>query len=144
MKKHFAFILSSILGGIFYFTIGWIAFEYLLGSYMSEHTINVQGFRKNEEESSLTMLIVSCLAYSTLLSVIFGYLSDIKTFKNGFLAGTIIGMLVAVMVDSYWYATSHFFNNLAPLVIDIGAAGLTVGLMGGVIAFVLGYVSKFD
>jgi hypothetical protein len=43
------------------------------------------------------------------------------------------------MTDTYWFSTSHFFNGPAPLLADVAAAGLTVGVMGGVIGWVLGY-----
>lgn len=32
---------------------------------------------------------------------------------------------------------SHFFNGPAPLLVNVVAAGITVGLMGGVVARVL-------
>jgi hypothetical protein len=43
------------------------------------------------------------------------------------------------MTDSYWYATSNFFNNLKPMLADIIAATVTVGTMGSVIVGVLLY-----
>lgn len=52
-------------------------------------------------------------------------------------------VLVAVMTDSYWYSTSHYFNSLAPVAVDIAAAGVTVGIMGGVIGWSLGYFAKW-
>ena len=42
------------------------------------------------------------------------------------------------MTDTYWHATSYFFNDFKPILADIAAAGVTVGLMGGVVAWVLG------
>lgn len=131
-------LLSAILGGIFYLAFGWFVFDYSLGNYMEQNTTSIQGFKKSESESSLLMLIISCFAYSTLLSVIFGFWTSISTFKLGTIAGSVIGVLIAIMADCYWYSTSHFFNSIYPLLFDVAGAGLTVGLMGGVIGWVLG------
>ncbi len=68
----------------------------------------------------------------------FSMLQNIRTFKAGFAMGAMVGILVAIMTDTYWYATSHFFNDFKPILADIAAAGVTVGLMGGVVAWVLG------
>jgi hypothetical protein len=131
-------LLASLVGTIVYFGIGWLVFEGLLGKYMSANTIQIAGFKKSEEESSMLMLIVSCAAYALLLAIIMGNWAHVSTVKEGVVLGATVGVLVAIMTNSYWYSTSHFFNNLSPLLVDVAAAGLTVGIMGGVIGWVLG------
>jgi hypothetical protein len=135
-------LLAALVGTIVYFGIGWLVFEGILGKYMSENTTQIAGFKKSEEESSMLMLIVSCAAYALLLAIIMGNWANVDTFKNGAILGATIGVLVAVMTNSYWYSTTHFFNNLSPLLVDVAAAGVTVGIMGGTIAWVLGYSMK--
>jgi hypothetical protein len=130
--------LAALVGTIVYFGIGWLVFEGLLGKYMSANTTQIVGFKKSEEESSMLMLIVSCAAYALLLAVVMGNWTQVNTFKEGAILGATVGILVAAMTNSYWYSTSHFFNGFAPLLVDIAAAGMTVGIMGGVIAWVLG------
>lgn len=130
-------LLATLAGTIVYFIAGWLVFEALLGTYMSDKTTQIAGFKKTPEESSMLMLIVSCAAYALLLAVIFGLWANVTTVKDGIVLGAIIGILVAVMTNSYWYSSTHFFNSLVPLLADVAAAGLTVGIMGGVIAWVL-------
>jgi urea transporter len=127
-----------LVGTIVYFGIGWLVFEGLLGKYMSANTTQIVGFKKSEEEASMVMLIVSCAAYALLLAIVMGNWTQVNTFKEGAILGATFGILVATMTNSYWYSTSHFFNGFAPLLVDIAAAGVTVGIMGGVIAWVLG------
>ncbi len=134
-------IAAAFAGTIVYFLIGWLVFEGILGKYMSDNTTQILGFKKNEEEASMLMLIVSCAAYASLLSIIFSEWAHINTFKQGAILGAIIGVLVAFMTNSYWFSTTHFFNSITPVAVDIAAAGLTVGIMGGVIAWVLGYTN---
>jgi hypothetical protein len=135
--------LAALVGTIVYFGIGWLVFEGLLGKYMSANTTQIVGFKKSEEEASMLMLIVSCSAYALLLAVVMGNWTQVNTFKEGVVLGATVGILVATMTNSYWYSTSHFFNGFAPLIADIAAAGLTVGIMGGTIGWVLGFAAKY-
>jgi hypothetical protein len=131
-------LLAALVGTIVYFGIGWLVFEGLLGKYMSANTTQIVGFKKSEEESSMLMLIISCAAYALLLAIVMGNWTQVNTFKEGAILSATVGILVATMTNSYWYSTSHFFNGFAPILADIAAAGVTVGIMGGAIAWVLG------
>jgi hypothetical protein len=135
-------LLPTLAGSVSYFLIGWLVFEGLLGQYMSDNTLQLPGFRKGEAEASMVLVFVSCAAYALLLTLVFGQWSSVHTFQEGAIKGAILGMLVAVMANTYWYASTHFFNSWKPLLADVLAAGLTVGLMGGVIAAVLGYLVR--
>jgi hypothetical protein len=135
--------LAALVGTIVYFGFGWLIFEGLLGKYMSANTTQIVGFKKSEEESSMVMLIVSCAAYALLLSIVMGNWTQVNTFKEGAILGATVGILVATMTNSYWYSTSHFFNGFTPLLIDIAAAGVTVGVMGGTIGWFLRFAAKY-
>lgn len=132
-------LLATLIGTVVYFLFGWLIFEGLLGQYMSTNTTQIAGFKKSEAESSLLMLVVSCAAYALLLAILMGEWAHIGTFREGLKIGAITGVLVATMTNTYWYSSSHFFNGFPPLLADIAAAGLTVGAMGGVIGWFLGY-----
>jgi hypothetical protein len=105
---------------------------------MQANTTQIEGFKKSEAEASMALIFVSCAAYAILLTVVFQYAPSIRTFQSGFALGAVVGILVAVMTNTYWFATSHFFNSFKPILADVAAAGLTVGLMGGAVAWVLG------
>jgi hypothetical protein len=132
-------LLATLLGTLVYFLFGWLVFEGMIGRYMADNTTKLDGFRKDEASSSMLMLLISCASYALLLTLFFGHWSTVHTFKEGAWKGAMIGMLIAVMTNSYWYSSTYFFNSLKPLVVDVMAAGLTVGLMGGAIAAFLGY-----
>jgi hypothetical protein len=134
-------IIGTLTGTIVYFIVGWLVFEFILGSYTSENTTQILGFKKNEQESSLPMLILSCTAYAMLLSSLMLYwINTSLNFKEGFKLGAIVGSLVALMADTYWYGTSNFYNNVTPMILDIIAAKITVGIMGSAISLVLSYI----
>lgn len=133
-------LLATLGGSITYFITGWLVFEGLLGAYMQTYTTQIEGFKKTEAESSMVLIFVSCVAYALLLVLVFHFAPSIRDFKSGFALGAIIGILVAIMTNTYWFATSHFFNSFKPVLADIVAAGVTVGVMGGVVAWVLGRI----
>jgi heme/copper-type cytochrome/quinol oxidase subunit 3 len=136
-------ITATLVGTIIYLIAGWIVFEYLLGSYTNVNTTQIIGFKKNQQESSMLMLILSCTAYALLLSSLMLYwINTSFNFKEGFKLGSVVGILVATMTDTYWYGTSHFYNNVTPMILDIIAASITVGIMGGTIALVLSYLKN--
>jgi len=132
------FLLAVLAGAITYFLAGWLVFEGLLGDYMQANTTQIEGFKKNEAESSMVLIFVSCAAYAMLMTLVFQYAPSMRTFKAGFVMGAMIGVLIAIMTNTYWYATSHFFNDFRPILADVVAASFTVGIMGGVVAWVLG------
>lgn len=138
-------IAAAAVGTATYFVVGWFVFEVLLGPFMSSRTKSIDGFLKSPEESSTFMLLVSCASYALLLAILMSKnYTNIMIFQDGVYLGAIVGILVAVMTNSYWYATSHFFIDLTPVLADTAAAGVTVGLMGGVIALALGYLGKTE
>lgn len=131
IKKLF---LTTLIGTIAYYLFGWFVFDFILGNYTNLNTTQLVGFKKNEEQFSMALLIVSCAAYAGLLSFILVYLLNIKQLIKAFMIGTIVGILVAIMTDSYWFATSNFYSNYTVVLLDIIAAGVSVGVLGYVIA----------
>jgi hypothetical protein len=131
IKKIF---ITTVIGTIAYYLFGWLVFDFILGNYINLNTTQLTGFKKTEEQFSMLLLIVSCTAYACLLSFILVYLLNIKQLIKAFMIGSTVGILVAIMTDSYWFATSHFYSNYTVMFLDILAAGISVGVLGLVIA----------
>jgi hypothetical protein len=131
--------LATCAGAAAYLLAGWLVFERLLGRFTKARTIQLDGFYKSPEEASLALLAASCAAYALLLAILMseGY-ADVHSVRDGASLGATVGVLVAIMADTYWYATTNFYSSALPVLADVGAAGLTVGIMGGVIGGVLG------
>ena len=88
--------LAASAGSVTYFLAGWLVFEGLLGSYMQVNTTQIEGFKKSEAESSMLLIFISCAAYALLLTWIFQYAPNIRTFKTGFAMSAMVGILVAI------------------------------------------------
>lgn len=133
MKTHF---LRAFLAGTgVYFFAGYAVFGLLLGEFSEAHTTALPGFKKEEGPEAMVWIGVSCAAYALLLCLVLLRWEKEKRVIGGLLKGAIIGLLIACMTDFYWYGTSHFYNSLLPALVDIGAAGITVGMMGAVIVW---------
>jgi hypothetical protein len=130
-------IIASLAGAIGYFIIGWIVFEFILGTFMSNHMTKAVGFLKNEQDSSLLWIFVSCLAYSLMLTILLSRWIGETTVGDGFVVGATIGGLISIMTSTYWWATSNLFSNFKPIIADVIAAIVTVGCMGMIISFTL-------
>ncbi|MCZ8286805.1 MAG: hypothetical protein O9353_15230 [Bacteroidia bacterium] len=139
LQKTKLIIISTIVGTITYLVFGYFVFEIILGDYIADNTTHIPGFKKSGEQSGLFFLTLSCAAYALLISLILGYWSKTNAPIMGFKIGAIVGTLIAIMADCYWYSTSNFHNSIFPMVADIFAATITVGIMGATIAWVLSY-----
>lgn len=128
-------IVTTLVGTFAYFIFGWFIFEFLLGNYTTLNTTQLAGFKKSPEESSISLLIVSCAAYALLMSYILVSHLNIKNLLKAFFIGSTVGVLVAIMADTYWYATTNFYSNFTVVLLDIIGAGISVGFMGLVIVF---------
>lgn len=123
-------LIISLLGSIIYLVFGWLVFDLLLGEYTNINTTQIEGFKKSEEEYSMLFLYISCLAYSILITYILVFLTKTQNLLQGFLRASTIGVLVAIMTDTYWYGSSNFYNNSVVMLVDILAAAITVGILG--------------
>lgn len=125
----------SLIGTISYFLVGWLVFDLLIGNYTDANTIQVSGFKKSEEDFSMLFLIISCGAYATLMSILFVYWLDIKSLTKSYTFGAIVGILIAIMTDMYWYASSNFYSNGMVVLLDVMAAGFTVGFLALIVNY---------
>ena len=66
--------------------------------------------------------------------------TNTSTLLEGLIIGAFVGGLISVMTSTYWWGTSHLFNNYKPIIVDFFAAILTVSLMGGAIAMTINLI----
>ena len=123
-------LLLIVLGTITYLVFGWFVFDYIMGSYTDANTTHIAGFKKDANEFNTPFLVLSCTAYAILMVFINVYLTKTTSIARGTITGVVTGILVAIMANSYWLASSHFYNNVWVALADVAAAGITVGFLG--------------
>ena len=130
-------LLSIVIGTLTYLVIGYVVFELILGTFTKGSTLQLKGFNKPDNDTSIPFLILSCAAYAVLITfILYNWQTELGMFEAFLVSGT-IGLLVAVMANTFWYATTYLYKNLQPLLADVAAAFVTVGIMGAVINILL-------
>ncbi|PQJ11806.1 hypothetical protein CJD36_008405 [Flavipsychrobacter stenotrophus] len=129
-------IILIIIGTIAYLAFGWFIFDYLLGAYTDMNTTQIPGFKKTADQFSMPYLVISCAAYSALIVFVLVYLTKTTNVIKGIITGAVIGVLVAIMANSYWLASSNFYNNIYVAAADVTAAAISVGFLGFIITVV--------
>ena len=133
MEKLKKIILPAVGGTIAYFAFGWFVFDFVLGSFTDHNTTHISGFKKSAEQVIYPALLLSCAAYAVLISYILCALLQVRSVLKGAAIAAIIGVLIAVMTDSYWYSSSNFYDNVYVVLADIIGAGISVGFLGAVV-----------
>jgi len=133
-------LLAGILGGVTQFILGWIVYGMLLTEFMAANT-GGPGVNKPMEEMSFAWIIVSNLAAGFFLAVIFGKYANINNASAGLKAGAIIGILMAVAVDTAMFATTYLYN-MNSMMADIVMWTIMSSITGGVVGAVLGMNKK--
>lgn len=127
-------IILIIIGTIVYLAIGWFVFDFLLGTYTENNTTHLPGFRKAADQFVTPYLVLSCAAYSALIVFVLVYLTAMRSVIKGTITAAVIGILVAIMADAYWLASSNFYNNIYVAAADVFGAGISVGFLGFVVS----------
>ena len=128
-------VTLTVLGTLVYLAFGWFVFDFVLGAYTERNTTQISGFKKTAEQFSTPYLILSCAAYSALIVFVLVWLTDTKSTFKGAATGAIIGVLVAIMANSFWLASSTFYNNVYVAIADAAAAAVSVGFLGFAVVF---------
>ncbi len=122
MKK---IILSSLVGTLVYYLLGWIVYGLL---EISESSGN----------ESMVFIFLGCLFYALVFAVIFARWAHISTLKSGFKAGFILGLLYTLSWQ--FFVTSDGGFDLGPFVKEVLIGTLITAIMASAIAYVSGKI----
>lgn len=133
------FFLAAIIGGIAYFLLGYLVYGVMLMNFYSAHTTTYPGLMRAGIMFWSIFLSSLCMAF--LLTWIFGRWGNINTLSGGLMAGFIVGLLTQASFDLGIYA---FFNlyDCTYLIVDIIVTSFFTAVIGGIIAWILGYNMK--
>jgi hypothetical protein len=129
-------LLAALAGGIAYFFIGWLVWGILLMDTIESLSNPVAGCAR--EMPIMWALAASNLIAGLLFAVIFDRWAGISTFKGGFMAGLLLGGLMAISWDLSMFAFQTSWT-LPQVVIDIAANIIVGAIVGGIVGAVLGY-----
>ncbi len=124
-------LTSTLAGGLTYFLLGFLVY----GVIFMEFFTPAEGFVK--EPMAMWAMAVSCLVWALLIAIVCQRWADARNFKDGAIVGSIIGALMALSVNLSMFSM-YTFVSLNTVILDFFLAGVTSGISGGVIGWVLG------
>lgn len=130
-------IIAAVVGAIAAFLLGWLVWGMLLMDYFTSNTIQYEGLMLPESEMKLWAIFISNLAGSIMTAWVFSKM-NLRTFGQGFQAGLIIYGLIAVSFDMMFYSMMNWFANTTVIAVDILVNAVFGGIIGGIIAMMLG------
>jgi hypothetical protein len=132
-------ILASVIGSVVMFLLGWLIFGILLMGYYEANTTHYAGLTK--EIPNLFLMFISNLVTAFLVTFIFQRWAGFKTFTQGLGGGILIGFCVTLSYDLFFVAMMNLYTT-SVLVVDVIANSILMGIVGGVIALIIGYEKK--
>jgi hypothetical protein len=135
------FLTGTLVGGIAFFFLGYLAYGVALAGFFSEHYGVGASSMKAMEEIVWWALIAGNLASGALLSYIFLKWANISSFASGASAAATIGFFMALSMDLIRFATAGTFDLTASLT-NVVVVTLMNAIAGGIIGAALGMGSK--
>jgi hypothetical protein len=131
-------ILAVLAGGATAFILGWLIFGMALMGFYENNITHYEGLMKTAPP--MWGYVVGSFLQAGLLTYILS-LAGINTFGKGFLSALIVTFLISAIYDLYFYNGMNLYSGPV-LVVDVIVNTLMGGLIGGVVALVLGSGKK--
>jgi hypothetical protein len=135
-------ILAAIAGSVVQFLLGWIVYGILLAGFMGSHMKHYDGLMKDMDSGSFMVLVyLSGLTMSLFIAFVFQRWAKFEKFFLGLTGGMVIGFFMALSYDLFSYSSMNLVE-FPGVIVDVIANTCIVGIVGAVIAGVLGYGSR--
>ena len=132
-------IYATLAGGVLSFLLGWLVFGLILMSFYTNNSIHYEGLMK--PEPNLILIFLSCLVMSFFMAYVFDSWAWFKTFTKGLYGGFFIGIFIGLTCDLSFLAMMNLYS-VKVMVLDVLVTGLMNAIIGGVIAWILGFEKK--
>lgn len=128
-------ILASLAGAIVSFFLGWLVYGILLSGFYESNSTHYDGLWISPP--NLVGIFISGWAMSLLFAFVFSKWANISSFVPGVVAAAIMTFLFGLSIDIYFWSNMNLFSAKL-LVVDVFVGSAFNGLVGGVVALVLG------
>ena len=130
-------IIAAVVGAISAFLLGYVVWGMLLTGYFQENTYQYEGMMLPEAEFKLWAIFLSNLANAILYAWLFNRM-NVTSFGSGFQIGAIINLLFSFGLVMMFYSMMNWYKGPAVMVVELVVNSLFGGVIGGIIALVLG------
>jgi hypothetical protein len=134
-------IVAALVGSVIAFFLGWLVFGILLGPFYENHTIHYKGLMRDETQTRLYAIYLAQLCWCGLLAYVFDRWANIRSFGPGLMGGLIMGALIFTASDLMTWSMMNLMG-CKMMIVNIIANTLYMGVMGGIVAHILGMGKK--
>ena len=136
-------LFAALAAGVFSFLLGWVLWGMLdlMGYYQDNMNAAWNALWKKEENMNMIGMIISNLAYGALVAWVV-WRGGGATLMSGLMAGAILGGLMSVSMDMFYYSMVNMYSNKMIVCVDVLVNAATTGLTGAVAGQVLGMGAK--
>ncbi len=135
-------LAAAIAGGITFFFLGFIIFGLLLGPNVMLQYITPDAAKLMNETPVWAPLILGNFVLAFLLAYIFEYWAEIRAFAGGLIGGAVVLFLLDLYFQMMFLAFMKMHTSYVPVIADVIGTTIIGAISGGVIAAVLGAMSK--
>lgn len=129
-------LLSALAGGLVIFAQSGLFFGFLFAEFFARQ-IPPEFAGIQRAEPNFLLVFGADLIYAVMLATLFAWVTTIRTFRQGAVAGMLIGLAMVVHFDMIYHATTYLVSPAA-MAADAAISAVMSGIGGGVIAAVLG------
>ena len=124
-----SFITSGIVAFVLNFLLGWLFYGILFTDLYP-----------SQGEENMLFIALGCLFNGLLIAYVFTVVTSIKTAGKGFSVGAFFGLLNALSMNFFMYASME--PNYQNMAIDTVLSLVMVGIVGAVVGMINGKMSE--
>ena len=133
------FLIGTLVGGITMYLLGYLIWTLAFADFFAANTGSATGVAR--EASLVWAVALGTLSLAALVTLAVGSRAGSSTIGGGFKIGAIVGFLVWLGVDFIHYGIMNV-DNLTATIVDPLLEMVRTGIVGAVIAAVLGRLAK--
>jgi hypothetical protein len=131
--------IGTIVGGVALYAISYLIFDLAFGSYYAANVGSASGALRTPNFQ--WALAITNFAGALMVTLALELKGNTPSIANGFIMGAVIGFLVWVQADFYYYGATNIWRYVI-VIVDPLLSALDTGIGGAIIAAVLARVPR--
>jgi len=134
------FIVSSVVGGIVFFILGFLIYGLALDPWMKANTVQYTGMLKDPPD--FIALGLANIVWAAMVAFVADNWANARDFASGAKVGGLLMFFAVVALDLQFVAFMNLYLNVLVPLVDVVAVTVMGIITGGVIGIVLGMMNK--
>ena len=127
-------VIGTFVGGVTMYVLSYLVFDLMFGSYYAANVGSASGILRTPNLQ--WALVLTNFAHAVLVTLALQVRPGTPSIANGFVTGAVIGFLVWLGADAYYYGATNVWRFVI-VIVDPLLSAVVTGIGGAVIAAVL-------